>query len=391
VEGLPRSGTTNCILVVVDKFTKFAHFIPMSHPYTAAIVATLFLSHVYRLHGFPMAVISDRDPVFTGHFWQHLFKIAGAELRMSSSYHPQTDGQTERVNQCLETFLRCFTNACPKKWSVWLPTAEFWYNTSQHSALGCSPFEVLYGRKPWSLGISIDAVLPATLSDWLQERSQMQELVHQHLVRAQLRMHRQADKNRSERSFAIGDWVYMKLQPYVQSFLSLRVHHKLSFKYFGPYKVTARVGKVAYRLDLPISSKIHPVVHVSQLKLAAGYKGPAPATLPLDLPEFSVPVQILQTRGLTKGNRLVQQGLVQWSGLPSDLATWEDLEALHQCFPGAKQDFKGAGMLPARRQYLITHRSSPSVASLERVSVVPMSASQDRSGCSCVRGVPVPV
>jgi hypothetical protein len=156
----------------------------------------------------------------------------------------------------------------------------------------------------------------------------MQELVHQHLVRAQLRMQRQADKNRSERSFAIGDWVYMKLQPYVQSSISLRAHHKLSFKYFGPYKVTARVGKVAYRLDLPVSSKIHPVVHVSQLKLAAGYKGPAPATLPLDLPEFSVPVQILHMRGLTKGNCLVQQGLVQWSGLPSDLATWEDLEAL---------------------------------------------------------------
>lgn len=160
-------------------------------------------------------------------------------------------------------------------------------------------------------------------------------------------MQRQADKNRSERSFAIGDWVYMKLQPYVQSSVSLRAHHKLSFKYFGPYKVTARVGKVAYRLDLPVSSKIHPVVHVSQLKLAAGYKGPAPATLPLDLPEFSVPVQILQTRGLTKGNRLVQQGLVQWSGLPSDLATWEDLEALRQCFPGApawgQAGFQGSG------------------------------------------------
>jgi hypothetical protein len=88
VEGLPHSGTTDCILVVVEKFTKFAHFIPLSHPYTATTVATLFLSHVYRLHGFPTAVISDQDPVFTCHFWQHLFKIAGAEVCMSSSYHP---------------------------------------------------------------------------------------------------------------------------------------------------------------------------------------------------------------------------------------------------------------------------------------------------------------
>jgi hypothetical protein len=88
VEGLPRSGTADCILVVGDKFTKFSHFLPLSHPYTAAFVAQLFLSQVYRLHGFPMSVISDRDPVFTSQFWQSLFKLAGAELCMSSSYHP---------------------------------------------------------------------------------------------------------------------------------------------------------------------------------------------------------------------------------------------------------------------------------------------------------------
>jgi hypothetical protein len=105
VEGLPRSGTADCIFVVVNKFTKFAHFIPLSHPYTALIVAQLFISQVYRLHGFPVAVISDWDQVFTSQFWQQFFKLAGAELRMSLSYHPQSDGQTERFNQCLET---CF-------------------------------------------------------------------------------------------------------------------------------------------------------------------------------------------------------------------------------------------------------------------------------------------
>jgi hypothetical protein len=347
VEGLPRLGTADCILVVVDKFTKFAHFIPLSHPYTALTVAQVFVSQVYRLHGFPVAVISDRDPVFTSQFWQHFFKLAGAELRMSSSYHPQSDGQTERVNQCLETYLRCFVNACPKKWSSWLPTAEFWYNTSFHSALGCSPFEVLYGRKPRSLGISVDDTVPASLSDWLQERSHMQDLIHQHLIRSQQRMKRQADKNRTERSFAVGDWVYLKLQPYVQSSVLPRANHKLSFKYFGPYQITDSVGKVAYRLALPAASKIHPVVHVSQLKLAAGYKGPVPATLPTDFPEFAIPIQVLQTRGITKGHRFVQQVLVEWSGLPRDLATWEDLEALRQCFPFApawgQAGFQGGG------------------------------------------------
>jgi hypothetical protein len=101
-----------------------------------------------------------------------------------------------------------------------------------------------------------------------------------------------------------------------------RAHHKQSYKFFGPFQVIARVGTVAYRLALPPSSKIHPVVHVSQLRLAVGFKGDTPATLPSSLPEFSIPVQILQTRGVTKGTRLVQQVLVEWSGLPRDLATW---------------------------------------------------------------------
>jgi hypothetical protein len=164
-------------------------------------------------------IISDRDPMFTSQFWQHLFGLAGIELKLSSSYHPQTDGQTERVNQCLETYLRCFANACPTKWKDWLPVAEYWYNTSLHSALGRSPFEVLYGRQPRTLGISVNNTIPAQLSDWLQERSLMQELVHQHRVRAQARMKKQADQNRSERSFAVGDWVYLKLQPGARSII----------------------------------------------------------------------------------------------------------------------------------------------------------------------------
>lgn len=125
IEGLPRSSRFNCIMVVVDKFSKYSHFVPLSHPFTAMIVAQQFLSHIYKLHGLPLSIISDRDKVFTSALWQKLFKMTGTELRMSTSYHLQTDGQTERVNQCLETYLRCFIHACPTKWSSWLPLAEF--------------------------------------------------------------------------------------------------------------------------------------------------------------------------------------------------------------------------------------------------------------------------
>ena len=170
VEGLPRSGNSDTILVVVDKYSKFAHFIPLRHPFTALSVAKAFLDHVYKLHGLPSSLVSDRDRVFTSNLWKELFALAGVQLRMSSAYHPQMDGQTERVNQCMETYLRCFVHACPTKWSSWLSLAEFWYNTSSHSALGRSPFEVLYGHSPRHFGImSASACAASDLSDWLHE------------------------------------------------------------------------------------------------------------------------------------------------------------------------------------------------------------------------------
>jgi transposase InsO family protein len=145
IEGLPTSGHANCIIVIVDKFSKFAHFIALHHPYTAQKVAQIFLNNVFRLYGLPSTIISDRDPVFTSTFWRELFHLAQVTLAMSSAYHPQSDGQTERVNQCLETYLRCFVHSCPRQWLKWLSLTEYWYNTSEHSALGKSPFQVLYG------------------------------------------------------------------------------------------------------------------------------------------------------------------------------------------------------------------------------------------------------
>jgi hypothetical protein len=135
IEGLLISGSFSCILVVVDTFSKYAHFLGLKHPFTAASVAKLFLSHVYKHHGMPQAIISDRDRIFTRTLWQELFKLAKVDLHMSTAYHPQSDGQTERVNQCLETFLRCYAHVAPRQWSSWLDHAEFWYNTSFHSTI----------------------------------------------------------------------------------------------------------------------------------------------------------------------------------------------------------------------------------------------------------------
>lgn len=154
------SGQANCIFVVVDKLTKYAHFLPLHHPFTAAIIARVYLDNNYKLHGLPNAIKSDPDRIFNSAFWQELFLLAGVELHMSFAYHSRIDGQTECINQCLETYLRCFVHACPSKWSKWLSVVEFWYNTSFHSSLGCSPFEVLYGHLLVHFGIDHSTVLP---------------------------------------------------------------------------------------------------------------------------------------------------------------------------------------------------------------------------------------
>ena len=148
IEGLPSSEGKNAIMVVMDKFTKYGHFIALSHPYTAQVIAQLFLDHFYKFHGLPAVIITDRDKIFTSIFWKELFKKLGVQVLMSTTYHPQTDGQTERVNQCLETYLRCMTMHQPKRWFHWLSLAQWWYNSSYHSTLGMSPFLALYGYIP---------------------------------------------------------------------------------------------------------------------------------------------------------------------------------------------------------------------------------------------------
>jgi hypothetical protein len=337
IEGLPLSSKYNCILVVVDLFTKYAHFIPLRHPFTAATVAQVFLDNIYRLHGLPLSMISDRDRIFTSRFWSELFKLAGVQLCCSTAYHPQSDGQSERLNQCLETYLRCFVHACPAKWSKWLATAEFWYNSSEHSAIGRSPFEALYGYSPRLLAVPpiVETTPASELLGWSSDRSWMDELIQSHLYRAKHRMKKQADLHRSERSFAVGDSVYLKLQPYVQTSLAPRSHQKLAFRFFGPFRITDRIGTVAYRLDLPPHSAIHPVFHVSQLKLVVGAGHQVTPTLPSDFALRLTPEQVLQTRSVVRGSHAVQQVLIKWNNLPSSLATWEDYEALRQEFPRA--------------------------------------------------------
>ena len=145
IKGLPPSEGKNTILVVIDRLSKYAHFLALTHHFSAKVVANKFIESVVKLHGMPQSIISDHDPIFISNFWREFFKLFGTQLKLSSVYHPQTDGQSKVVNRCVDQYLRCFVHKQPRKWYSLLPRAKFWYNTTYHASTEMTPFQDLYG------------------------------------------------------------------------------------------------------------------------------------------------------------------------------------------------------------------------------------------------------
>jgi len=199
------------IFVVVDRLSKAAHFMALSHPYSAADVAQSFLDHVFKLHGFQNSITSDRDSIFLSQFWQDLMAFQGVQVQLFTAYHPQTDGQTKIVNKCLETYLRCMCADSPSQWSKWLPLAEWWYNTTFNSSIRATPYEVLYGQPPLvNLPYLAGASKIELVDRSLLSREEMLKLIKFHMME---------DKHRSERQFSVSDMVYVKLHPYRKIFI----------------------------------------------------------------------------------------------------------------------------------------------------------------------------
>ena len=333
IEKLPKSLGWDTILVVVNRLTKYGHFIPLKHPYTAQNVAQKFISEVVRLHGVPGSIVSDRDKVFLSIFWSELFKSQGTQLLRSTAYHPQTDGQTEVVNKGVESYLRCFVNRKPHTWARWLPWAEYWYNTSFHTATNYTPFKAVYGRDPPHLiRFSAGYTTVSSVETQLQERDAILDELKFHLVQAQVYMQQYENKKRREGSFQVGDMVYIKLQPYRQQSLVKRVNEKLSPRFYGPYPVLERIGQVAYKLRLPPGSKIHPVFHISQLKKAVG-AGHQPTNLPSQLTaDLVLEVEPWAVLGV-RNSQANMEVLIHWKGLQDYEATWESFEEVHLRYP----------------------------------------------------------
>ncbi|KAF5763515.1 putative nucleotidyltransferase, Ribonuclease H [Helianthus annuus] len=242
ITALPPSHGKTVIMVVVDRLSKYGHFIALPSSFTSSTVASIFVSEIIRLHGVPLNIVSDRDPRFMSDLWKELHRLQGTTLSFSTAYHPQTDGQTEALNKCLEMYLRCFVTDQPKEWVRFLPWAEFWYNTSFQTAAKMTPFEILYGRKPPSVSRFVkDSTGNSIIAAQLIERDAILQLLKTNLLKAQDRRTLAANKHRRDVQFQVGDWVYVKLQPFRQNSVRLQRHYKLGRRYFGPYQAVAEL------------------------------------------------------------------------------------------------------------------------------------------------------
>lgn len=336
IESLPKSDGKDTILVVIDKYTKYAHLVSLQHPFTASQVAQKLLDQVIKLYGPPKVIISDRDKIFTSGFWSELFKIMGTATHLTSAYHPQSDGQSERLNQCVEMYLRCLVHDKPNSWSKWLPMAEWWYNTSHHSAINMTPYMALYGKPPPSVNYhQAEKQQNPCLDLFLRQRAEMQGVLKENLKKAQERMVFYANKNRSERKFLVGDEVFLKTQAFRQRSLKETKDHKFSPRYYGPFKVLKKIGSVAYQIQLPATAKIHNTFHVSLLKKKVGSRHMVWSEIPTETGgvEEKRPARILDRRIMKRNNAVAVDVLMQWDGQVAEDATWEDFDVIRRRYP----------------------------------------------------------
>lgn len=337
VEGLPLSEGCNVIMVVVDRFTKIAHFVLLRHPFTTPSASRLFVDLVVKLYGMPQTITCDRDRIFTSSFRKLFVSAIGDQTQSHNRIPPVTDGQSERVNQCLEMFLRCSVQDAPRKWRRFLPLAEFRYNSYVHTSIGCSPFQALHDHEPNFGAIpELDPDPASPVSGVLAERATQLAIVKKNLEHAQARMKVNADKHRVEHEIQVGKPVLLRLQPYAQASEVNHPFPKLSYKFFGPYPIIERIGKVVYRLELSPTSQLHNVFPISQLKEYRADYTPMFTDLP-KLPTLDVletgPELILDRKLVKKGNVPIPQVLIKCTNLPADAATWEDWETLKLKLP----------------------------------------------------------
>jgi hypothetical protein len=341
VSGLPlTSRKHDSIWVIVDRLAKTTHFIPVHTTYNSKDYASLYIEHIVRLHGVPKTIISDRGSLFVSRFWEQLHKSLGTKIIRSSAYRPQSDGQTERVNQILEDMLRACVIHFDKSWDKCLALAEFSYNNSYQASLKMAPFEALYGRRcrtplNWSQTWERKFFGPALVDD----AEEKVRVIKENLRIAQERQKSHNDKGKAPREYKVGDFVYLKVSP-TKDVQRFSVKGKLAPRYIGPYEIIQVCGPVAYRIRLPERfSTVHNVFHVSQLRKCAHEPArevikEANAWIEPDLSVVEHPLRILDVKERKTQRQSVKMYKIQWSHHTVEEATWETEHYLNENYPG---------------------------------------------------------
>jgi hypothetical protein len=347
---LPPSRQGNdCIVVFVDKLSKMVHYTATTTSVTAVQLADIFFRDVVRHHGVPTSLISDRDPRFTSNFWRALWSLLGTRLRMSTAYHPQSDGQTERANRTLEETLRAYVNERIDDWDEHLVSAEIAVNNSVQESTGFTPFYLNSGQHPhFPLShalAGLQASKNPAAADYIQQLSSDLTLVQQNLSKAQERQARATDRHRRQVTWREGDEALLST-----THLNAKPHKLLS-RFIGPFLVTKVLSPNAVQLQLPSTFKIHSTFNVDRLRpfkkdVNNSFPGrqqsltdrPLPTVDPDGEERYEVE-EILGKRQFGRGRTRRTQFLVAWTGYPRVDATWEDEKDMNQA-KEALQDYE---------------------------------------------------
>ena len=305
------------IWVVVDRLTKSVNFLFIREKFSPQKLVELFMNHIVSLHGVPVSIISDRDPRFTSRFWKGLMKEIGVKLNLSTAFHHQTYGQSERTIQTLEDMLRSCVLQFKGHWNEYLPLAEFTYNNSYHSSIEMSPYEALYGkqcRTPLCWNETCERKLLGP--EIVQTTVDKVNVIRARLKAAQDRQKSYADKRRKDLEFEVEDRVFLRLSPW-KGVVRFGKRGKLSPHYIEPFEIIEGIGPLAYRLDLPEElSRVHNVFHISMLR-----KYISDPSHVLETPEIELrddlsyeekPVQILGREEKELRNKIVSLVKVLW-------------------------------------------------------------------------------
>jgi hypothetical protein len=318
----------------VDRLTKVAHFIPVKTTYSGPQLAELYMSRIVYLHGVSRKIVSDRGMQFTSRFLERLHETLDTQLRFSSACHPQTDDQTERVNQILEDMLRACALQYGRSWDKSLPYDEFSYNNSYQESLKMVLLEMLYGRRCrtplfWNETGERKVFRP----NILQEVEKQVHMVRENLRVAQSRQKSYADHRRRELSFDVGDFVYLKVSP-MRGLRHFNVRGKLAPRFIGSFKMLEKRVEVAYQLELlPQLSDVHDVFHVSQLKKCLRVPEEQIPIEDLDAKEDlyyqEYPIKILEMSERVTRNKRIKMCKMQRSHHTEEEVTWEREEQLN--------------------------------------------------------------